>query len=170
MPIRQKAASRLRLSPFAKNVGRKRIRCAIPGCSAGGAAASRCCGQRVCVVCLAHTLRTSLDQRLRTRCPFCRKTMLVPMSVVRKLMSRAFPSHAATIESDLGGHAVVAHFPCNEGHFDCRASPVRVLSIAQQRQIDSMREHLDRAHRKIAQMTPALKQSPCAQGARQMRL
>ena len=84
-------------------------------------------------------------------------------------MIRAFPSHAATIESDLGGPAVVAHFPCNDGHFNCRASPVRVLSIAQQRQIDSMREHLDRAHRKIAQMTPALKQSPCSLGARQER-
>ena len=166
MPVCQKAASRLRLSRFAKSAGRAR-RCAIPGCSARGAAA-RCCGQRICVLCVAHTLRTSLDLRLRTRCPYCRKTMLVPMSVVRQLMIRAYPSHAAIIESD-GPPAVVAHFPCNDGHFNCRASPVRVLSIAQQRQIDSMREHLDRAHRKIAQLTPALTQPPCSLGGRRGR-
>ena len=167
MPVCQKAASRLRLSPFAKSVGRK-CRCTIPDCSARGAAA-RCCGQRICVLCVAHTLRTSLDLRLRTRCPYCRKTMLVSMSVVRLLMIRAYPSHAAIIESD-GLSAVVAHFPCNGGHFNCRASPVRVLSIAQQRQIESMRGPLDRAHRKIAQLTPAPTRSSCAPEARPERL
>ena len=85
-------------------------------------------------------------------------------------MIRAFPSHAVVIESDLGPPAVVAHLQCNDGHFNCRASSVRILSIAQQRQIDSMRERLDRAHRNIARMTPALTQSPCALGAWQKRV
>eukprot|EP00973_Karenia_brevis_P007233 981084-Karenia_brevis.AAC.1 len=59
-------------------------------------------------------------------------------------MARACPiTHATVIECDCGPPAVVAHFPCNDGHFSSRASPVRILSIAQQRQIESMREHLD---------------------------
>jgi hypothetical protein len=70
-------------------------------------------------------------------------------------MARAYPSHAATILCDGGPPAVLAHFACPEGHFDCCASSVRVLSVAQQRQVESMRERLERAHRKIAQLTPA---------------
>ena len=155
---------------FAKKfAGKRGSRCSIPGCSARGAA-SRCCGQRICVLCVAHTLRTELDQRLRSRCPYCRKTMLIPMSVVKKLMVHAYPSHAATIECYCGPPAVVAHFPCNEGHYDCRASSIRVLSVAQQRQIESMREQLDRAHCKIAHLTPAPTLPPCAPGARQKRV
>jgi hypothetical protein len=97
--------------------------------------------------------------------------MLVPKSVVKKLMARAYPSHAASIGCDCGPPAVVAHFPCNEGHYDCKASSIRVLSIAQQKQLELMREYLDQAHRKIAQLTtPALTQSPCALGARQETL
>ena len=157
-----------RLASLAQSASRRR-QCAIPGCSARGLAV-RCCRQRVCVVCLAHTLRTSLDQRLRTRCPYCRKTMLIPMSVVKKLMVHAYPSHAATIECYCGPPAVVAHFPCNEGHYDCKASSIRVLSVAQQRQIESMREQLDRAHCKIAHLTPAPTPPPCAPGARQKRV
>ena len=144
-----------RLGKFAKSVRKRLSRCAIPGCAARGSAA-RCCGQRICLLCMARTLRTSFDLRLRTRCPYCRKMVLVPASLARKLMARAYPSHAATIECDGGPPAAVAHFPCPAGHFVCRASSVRVLSVAQQRQLESMREHLDRAHRKIADLMPAL--------------
>ena len=149
------AREQRRLGKFAKSVSKRLARCAIPGCAARGSAA-RCCGQRICVLCRARTLRTSLDLRLRTRCLYCRKAMLIPMGLARKLMARAYPSHAATIECDGGPPAAVAHFPCPAGHFVCRASSVRVLSVAQQRQLESMREHLDRAHRKIADLMPAL--------------
>ena len=108
----------------------------------------------MCLLYRERTLRTSFDLRLRTRCPYCRKMVLVPASLARKLMARAYPSHAATIECDGGPPAVVAHFACNEGHFNCKASSVRVLCVAQQRQVEAMRERLDCAHRKIADLTP----------------
>ena len=148
------ARQRRRLGKFAKSASKRLSRCAIPGCAARGSAA-RCCGQRICALCRARTLRTMLDLRLRTRCPYCRKTVLTPASLARRLMARAYPSHAATIECEGGPPAVAAHFPCPAGHFVCRTSSVRVLSVAQQRLVQAMREHLDRAHRKIAHLTPA---------------
>ena len=82
--------------------------------------------------------------------------MRVPVGAVKRLMAAACPTHATTIECDGGPPAVIAHFPCIDGHFDCKGSTVRLLSIAQERLVQSMRGRLGRAHEKNAQLTQAL--------------
>ena len=140
---------------FAKNfAGRHGPRCAIPGCPNRGAK-QQCCKQPLCVACLAHTLRTEFDDRLRTRCPYCRKTLLRPPSASKKLM-RAFPSHAATIECEGGPPVVLAHLPCPHGHYECRTSTVRLLSIAQKQMLSSTQARLDLAEKKNVQLTQTL--------------
>ena len=151
----QPDARRKILHKFAKNSGSKHgFRCAIPGCPNRGVT-QQCCKQRLCVACLAHTLRTAFDDRLRTRCPFCRKTLLRPGSVVKKLMC-VFPSHAVTIECEGGPPAALAHFPCPQGRYDSRESAVRLLSIAQKQMLSSAQERLDIARAKNAQLTQSL--------------
>ena len=140
---------------FAKNAaGKRRLRCAMPGCPNRGVK-QNCCKQPLCVACLAHTLRTAFDDRLRTRCPYCRKTLLRPDSVVKKLMG-AFPSHAATIECEGGPPAVLAHFPCPQGHYGSRASTAKLLSVAQRQMLCSTQARLDIAQAKNAQLTQTL--------------
>ena len=151
----QPDARRKILHKFAKNSGSKHgFRCAIPGCPDRGVT-QQCCKQRLCVACLAHTLRTAFDDRLRTRCPFCRKTLLRPGSVVKKLMC-VFPSHAVTIECEGGPPAALAHFPCPQGRYDSRESAVRLFSIAQKQMLSSAQERLDIARAKNAQLTQTL--------------
>ena len=151
----QPDARRNILHKFAKNSRRKHgFRCAIPGCPNRGVT-QQCCKQRLCVACLARTLRTAFDDRLRTRCPFCRKTLLRPGSVVKKLMC-VFPSHAVTIECEGGPPAALAHFPCPQGRYDSRESAVRLLSIAQKQMLSSAQARLDIARAKNAQLTQSL--------------
>ena len=111
----QPDARRKILHKFAKNSGSKHgFRCAIPGCPNRGVT-QQCRKQRLCVACLARTLRTAFDDRLRTRCPFCRKTLLRPGSVVKKLMC-VFPSHAVTMRG---------RSACSAGTFPMPARPIR---------------------------------------------
>lgn len=139
----------------AKRFASKRCpRCAIPGCHSPGVK-QECCKQPLCVACQARTLRTTFDDRLRTRCPYCRKTLLRPDSVVKKLMC-VFPSHAVTIECEGGPPAVLAHFPCPQGHYGSRESAVRLLSIAQRQMLCSAQARLDIAREKNAQLTQSL--------------
>ena len=64
-------------------------------------------------------------------------------------MPRAFPSsHAATIECEAGPPAVIAQLPCPKGHYECRASAVRLLSIAQELMRSSTQARLDLAEKK----------------------
>ena len=150
----QPDARRKILHKFAKDSGSKHgFRCAIPGCPNRGVT-QQCCKQRLCVACLAHTLRTAFDDRLRTRCPFCRKTLLRPGSVVKKLMC-VFPSHAVTIECEGGPPAALAHFPCPQSRYDSRESAVRLLSITQKKKqmLSSAQARLDIARAKNAQLT-----------------
>ena len=145
----------LRLSKVAKQLRHRRVpNCAMPGCPNRGVK-QNCCRQPLCVACLAHTLRTAFDDRLRTRCPYCRKTLLRPDSVVKKL-ARAFPSHAAAIECEGGPPAVLAHFPCPQGHDGSRASTVRLLFIAQKQMLCSTQARLDIAQAKNTQLTQTL--------------
>ena len=140
---------------FAKNAaGKRRLRCAMPGCPNRGVK-QNCCKQPLCVACLAHTLRTAFDDRLRTRCPYCRKTLLRPDSVVKKLMV-VFPSHATTIECKGGPFAVLAHFPCPQGRYDSRESAVRLLSIAQRQMLCSAQARLDIARAKNTELAQTL--------------
>ena len=140
---------------FAKKfASKRRPRCAIPGCHSPGVK-QQCCLQPLCVGCLARTLQTAFDDRLRTRCPYCRKTLLRPDSVVKKLMV-VFPSHATTIECKGGPFAVLAHFPCPQGRYDSRESAVRLLSIAQRQMLCSAQARLDIARAKNAQLTQTL--------------
>ena len=67
-------------------------------------------------------------------------------------MSRAFPLRATIIESDGGSLAVLAHLPCNEGHFLCQASFIRVLSIAQKMVAHHLQRDLGRAREKNDQL------------------
>ena len=137
-----------------KFAGKRRPRCAIPGCPNRGVK-QKCCKQALCVACQARTLRTAFDDRLRTRCPYCRKTLLRPDSVVKKLMC-AFPSHAMTIECEGGPPAALAHFPCPQGRYDSRESAVRLFSIAQKQMLCSAQARLDIARAKNAQLTQTL--------------
>ena len=140
---------------FAKKfASKRRPRCAIPGCHSPSVK-QKCCKQPLCVACQARTLRTAFDDRLRTRCPFCRTTFLRPDSVVKKLM-RVYPSHAATIECEGGPPAVLANFPCPQGRYDSRESAVRLLSIAQKRLLCSAQARLDIARAKNAQLAQTL--------------
>ena len=153
MTARQKRpAGTLHLSRFARNVSKRRVCCAIRGCSSRGVA-GRCCGQRTCVKCLARTLGTALDDRFRIRCPFCRTQFLVADSTVRRLMARACPiTHATVIECSGGPPAVLAHFPCPEGHYICKASSVRLFSVAQTMLVRHLQRDLDRAREKNGQL------------------
>ena len=113
----------MRLSSFARSVGRsRRLRCALPGCSARGAA-GRCCPHPLCLKCLARCLRTALDERFRIRCPFCRTTMRVPVGAVKRLMAAACPTHATTIECDGGPPAVIAHFRASKVTSTAKGAP-----------------------------------------------
>ena len=71
--------------------------------------------------------------------------MLVPDGVVKRLMARAFPSHAVTIECDGGPPAVLSHFPCLEGHYHTMGSTVRLLSVAQESLLETLGRRLDKA-------------------------
>ena len=71
--------------------------------------------------------------------------MLVPDGVVKRLMARAFPSHAVTIECDGGPPAVLCHFPCFEGHYHTKGSTVRLLSVAQESLLETLVRRLDNA-------------------------
>ena len=71
--------------------------------------------------------------------------MLVPDGVVKRLMARAFPSHAVTIECDGGPPAVLSHFPCLEGHYHTKGSTVRLLSVAQESLLETLGRRLDKA-------------------------
>ena len=150
---RQPCARRKISYRFAKKFASKR-RCTIPGCPNRGVK-QKCCKQPLCVACQARTLRTAFDDRLRTRCPYCRTSLLRRDSVVKKLM-RVYPSHAVTIECEGGPPAVLAHFPCPQGHYDRRASTVKLLSIAQKQMLCSAQARLDIARAKNAQLTQAL--------------
>ncbi len=152
MPTRQQRPP-VRLSRIARSLASKRRRpCAIPGCTSRGIV-GRCCGQPTCVKCLARTLRTALDDRLRVRCPFCRTQFLVPDSTVRRLMARACPiTHATVIECSGGPPAVLAHFCCPEGHYVCKASSIRLLSVAQKMLVHHLQLDLDRFREKNAQL------------------
>ena len=157
---RQPCARRELSYRFAKKfASKRRPRCAIPGCHSPGVK-QKCCKQPLCVACQARTLRTAFDDRLRTRCPYCRKTLLRPDSVVKKLMC-AFPSHAMTIECEGGPPAALAHFPCPQGRYDSRESAVRLLSIAQKQMLSSAQARLDIARAKNAQLTQSLAAMRC---------
>jgi hypothetical protein len=68
-------------------------------------------------------------------------------------MARAYPvSHATTILSDGGPPAVLAHFPCPEGHYVCKASSVRLLSVAQTMLVRHLQRDLDRVREKNGQL------------------
>ena len=152
----QPGGKRTLLSRIARQFAcKRRPRCAIPGCPNSGVK-QKCCKQPLCRGCLAHTLRTAFDDRLRTRCPFCRKTLLRPDSVAKRLMHHAFPSHAATIGCEGGPPAVIAHLPCPKGHYECRGSTVRLLSIAQEQMLFSTQARLDLAEKKTAQLTQTI--------------
>ena len=71
--------------------------------------------------------------------------MLVPDGVVKRLMARAFPSHAVTIDCDCGPPAVLCHFPCVEGHYHTEGSTVRLLSVAQESLLETLGRRLDKA-------------------------
>ena len=71
--------------------------------------------------------------------------MLVPDGVVKRLMARAFPSHAVTIDCDGGPPAVLSHFPCLEGHYHTKGSTVRLLSVAQESLLETLVRRLDNA-------------------------
>ena len=82
--------------------------------------------------------------------------MLVPDSVVKRLMARAFPSHAVTIECDGGPPAVLSHFPCLEGHYHTKGSTVRLLSVAQESLLETLSRQLDRARAANARLSQEL--------------
>jgi hypothetical protein len=72
-------------------------------------------------------------------------------------MARAFPiSHATTIASDGGPGAVLAHLPCPEGHYACKHSSVRCISVAQKALAQHLQRDLDRAREKNALLTQVL--------------
>ena len=71
--------------------------------------------------------------------------MLVPDGVVKRLMARAFPSHAVTIECDGGPPAVLSHSPCPEGNYHTKGSTVRLLSVAQESLLETLVRRLDNA-------------------------
>ena len=68
-------------------------------------------------------------------------------------MAHAYPvSHATTILSDGGPPAVLAHFPCPEGHYVCKASSIRLLSVAQKMLVHHLQLDLDRSREKNARL------------------
>ena len=83
------------LSRFARRLARgaRKQRCALQGCGRQ-ASARRCCGKALCTHCCAHTLRASLDRRLVSRCPFCRRAARPRAAALRRMMATACPSHA----------------------------------------------------------------------------
>ena len=82
--------------------------------------------------------------------------MLVRDSTVKRLMARAFPSHAVTIECDGGPPAVLSHFPCPEGHYHTKGSTVRLLSLAQESLLETLSRQLDRARAANARLSQEL--------------
>ena len=99
-----KAMPGKRLWRFARRVARsarKKKHCALP-CCGRQARALRCCGKALCTHCCAHTLRASLDRRLVSRCPFCRKAARPRAAALRRMMAAACPSHALVVETEGG--------------------------------------------------------------------
>ena len=144
------------LSRFARRAARgaRKKRCALPGCGRQ-ARARRCCGKALCTHCCAHTLRASLDRRLVSRCPFCRRAARPRTAALRRMMATACPSHALVVETEGGPPSVVAHLPCLEGS----TGRGRLLSIAQERLVDALQQRLDKAR----DATARLAQQICVQ-------
>ena len=72
------------------------------------------------------------------------------------LMHYAFPSHAATIDCQGGPPVALAHLPCSQGHYHCRASSLRLLSIAQKQMLSYTQARLDLAEKRIMQLAGSL--------------
>ena len=148
-----------RLSRFARalarSAGRKRNRCALPGCGRQ-ARALRCCRKALCPHCRAQTLRATFGRRLVCRCPFCRRAALPSAAALKRMMAVACPSHATVVESEGGPPSVVAHLPCLEGLYRSAESKVLVLSIAQERLVDALGQQLDKERAANAHLSQQL--------------
>ena len=75
------------------------------------------------------------------------------------MVAAACPSHALVVETEGGPPSVVAHLPCLEGLYCSRQSRILLLSIAQERLVDSLQQRLD----KERDATARLAQQICAQ-------
>ena len=142
------------LSRFARRLARgaRKQRCALQGCGRQ-ASARRCCGKALCAHCRVQTLRASLDRRLVSRCPFCRRAARPRAAALKRMMAAACPSHALVVETEGGPPSVIAHLPCLDGLYCSRQSRVLLLSIAQERLVDALQQRLHKERELTARLS-----------------
>ena len=107
--------------------------CSLPGCTETADAPLLCCGSHLCSACCFKILTVCIcheELRCRLMCPFCRRKAPVEESVVKYMMAKQCPFHAAVMKNACAdGDVVVAHQACEIGCYDCAESTLRAFEL-----------------------------------------